>query len=175
MHVILTEDVEKLGDAGEVVRVKAGFARNYLLPQGKAMLATDGRVKEIEHKQRMVDEKLRKQVGEYAAVAKGLADLELEFERQAGPEGKLFGSVTNADIHALLKERGFKVERRRITLSEPIKQLGDTTVDVRLHREVSATVKIKVIGGEPEPEPEVAEASFEDIGEGIADEDMERR
>jgi large subunit ribosomal protein L9 len=174
MRVILTEDVEKLGDAGEVVRVKAGFARNYLLPQGKAMLATDGRVKEIEHKQRMVDEKLRKQVGEFTAVAKGLADMELEFERQAGPEGKLFGSVTNADIQALLKERGFKVERRRITLSEPIKQLGDTTVDIRLHRDVSATVKIKVIGGEPEPEPEVEEAAFEAIGEGIADEDMER-
>jgi large subunit ribosomal protein L9 len=98
MEIILTEDVAKLGHAGDIVRVKDGYARNYLLPRGKAMLATRGRVREIEHKKQVVAEKMRKEVSSLEGVARQVAALSLEFEARAGEEGKLFGSVTNVDI-----------------------------------------------------------------------------
>src|SRR5512145_1158486 len=102
MEVILTEDIHRLGNAGDVVRVKAGFGRNYLLPQGKAMLATASRVKEVEHQRRVIDELQKKAIAGYQDVARRLVAVDLTFEMQASPEGKLFGSVTNADIAARL-------------------------------------------------------------------------
>ena len=148
VEVILTEDISTLGNAGEVVRVRPGYARNYLLPQGKAMLATKGRVRELEHKRRVIEEKIRKEVGEHEFVAKRLEQTELEFQVLAGEEGKLFGSITNADIAARLGEQGIKLDRRKIELSEPIKQLGEYAVTLKLHREVSTQIRVKVVASD---------------------------
>jgi large subunit ribosomal protein L9 len=145
MQVILTEDMSDLGNAGDVVNVKPGYARNYLLPQGKAMLATEGRVREIQHQRRVVEEKVKKEMKSFEAVAKRLADQSLEFKVQAGEEGKLFGSVTNADIAEQLVARGFEIDRRKIELAEPIKLLGEYEVEVKLHRSVKGKVKVQVV------------------------------
>jgi large subunit ribosomal protein L9 len=163
MEVILTEDVAKLGHAGELVKVKPGFARNYLLPRGMALLATAGRIADIEHKKRVIDEAQRRLVGSLEAVAKRLGAVELEFQMQAGEEGKLFGSVTAADIHRQLVDRGFDVERRKIDLDSPVKQVGEYQVPIRLHRQVVTEIKIRVvsIGGPPPAEAE-AEAAGEE-------------
>jgi large subunit ribosomal protein L9 len=158
MNLILTQDIDKLGQAGDVVKVKPGYGRNYLLPRGLAMLATDGRVNELAHKRRVVEDLVRKEVAGHELVAKQLAGVALDFEVKVGEEGKLFGSVTHSDIAARLAERSFTVDRRKIQLSEPIKQVGEYDVTVRLHREVSVQIKLNVFGdGEPvpaEPAPE---------------------
>ncbi len=148
VEVILTEDISTLGHAGEVVRVRPGYARNYLLPQGKAMLATKGRVRELEHKRRVIEEKTRKEVGGHELVAKRLEQTELEFQVRAGEEGKLFGSITNADIAGRLGEQGIQLDRRKIELSEPIKQLGEYTVTLKLHREVRTQIRVKVVASD---------------------------
>ncbi len=148
VEVILTEDISTLGNAGEVVRVRPGYARNYLLPQGKAMLATKGRVRELEHKRRVIEEKIRKEVGGHELVAKRLEQTELEFQVRAGEEGKLFGSITNADIAGRLGEQGIELDRRKIELIEPIKQLGEYTVTLKLHREVSTQIRVKVVASD---------------------------
>ena len=148
VEVILTEDISTLGSAGEVVRVRPGYARNYLLPQGKAMLATKGRVRELEHKRRVIEEKIRKEVGGHELVAKRLEQTELEFQVLAGEEGKLFGSITNADIAGRLGEQGIKLDRRKIELVEPIKQLGEYKVTLKLHPEVSTQIRVKVVASD---------------------------
>ncbi len=148
VEVILTEDISTLGSAGEVVRVRPGYARNYLLPQGKAMLATKGRVRELEHKRRVIEEKIRKEIGGHELVAKRLEQTELEFQVLAGEEGKLFGSITNADIAGRLGEQGIKLDRRKIELSEPIKQLGEYKVTLKLHREVRTQIRVKVVASD---------------------------
>lgn len=145
MEVILTEDIHRLGNAGDVVRVKAGFGRNYLLPQGKAMLATASRVKEVEHQRRVIDELQKKAIAGYQDVARRLVAVDLTFEMQASPEGKLFGSVTNADIAARLAAGGVEVERRRIAIAEPIKAVGEHAIVVKLHREVQTPLVVKVV------------------------------
>ncbi len=148
VEVILTEDISTLGSAGEVVRVRPGYARNYLLPQGKAMLATKGRVSELEHKRRVIEEKIRKEVGGHELVAKRLEQTEFEFQVLAGEDGKLFGSITNADIAGRLGEQGIKLDRRKIELVEPIKQLGEYKVTLKLHREVSTQIRVKVVASD---------------------------
>jgi len=148
VELILTEDVQKLGHAGEVVSVRPGYARNYLIPQGKALLATKGRMRELEHKRRVIEDKVRKEVGAHEAVARRLSETELEFQALAGEEGKLFGSVTSSDIAGRLAEQGVEVDRRRIELGEPIKQLGEYEVEIRLHREVQGRVRVKVVAAE---------------------------
>ena len=150
MEVILTTDIAKLGNAGDVVRVKDGYGRNYLLPQGKAMLATKGRVAELEHKRRVIEELERKEIGGHEQTAKRLAGTELRFCVQAGEEGKLFGSVTAAEIARQLAELGFEVERRRVELAEPIKQLGRYDIQVGLHREVKAPIIVHVVSAAAE-------------------------
>jgi large subunit ribosomal protein L9 len=150
MNVILTQDIEKLGEAGDIVKVKAGYGRNYLLPQGLALLATDGRVKEIEHSKRLIAERHKKDVAAHASVASLLKDVKLEFKVQVGEAGKLFGSVTNSDIHQRLAELNFDLDRRRIQLADPIKAAGDYEVTVRLHREVSAVIAVSVVAAEEE-------------------------
>ena len=174
MELILTQDVLKLGAAGGLVRVKSGYGRNYLIPQGKALLATRGRVKELEHKRRLIEDLERKAVGEHQGLAKRLEGVSLEFSVQAGPAGKLFGSVTSADIVRRLEESGFVVDRRKVTLAEPIKQVGAYEVVVQLHREVSASVAVQVLAsGAPPPQEEAPAAGIgEAIGEGV-DEDSE--
>jgi large subunit ribosomal protein L9 len=148
VEVILTEDISTLGSAGEVVRVRPGYARNYLLPQGKAMLATKGRVRELEHKRRVIEEKIRKEVGGHELVAKRLEQTEFEFQVLAGEDGKLFGSITNADIAGRLGEQGIKLDRRKIELVEPIKQLGEYEVTLKLHRKVNTQLRVKVVASD---------------------------
>jgi large subunit ribosomal protein L9 len=145
IELILTEDIHRLGNAGDVVRVKAGYGRNFLLPQGKAMLATASRVKEIEHQRRVIDELQKKAVAGYQELSRRVLAVNLTFDMQASPEGKLFGSVTNADIAARLAAAGVEIERRKIAIAEPIKTVGDHPVTIRLHREVQAAVVVKVV------------------------------
>jgi large subunit ribosomal protein L9 len=145
IEVILTEDIHRLGNAGDVVKVKAGFGRNYLLPQGKAMLATASRVKEVEHKRRVIEEIQKKAIAGFQQVARQVAGVDLTFPMQASPEGKLFGSVTNADVAARFAAAGIEVERRRIVIPEPIKTVGDHPITVRLHREVQTPLVVKVV------------------------------
>ena len=150
MEVILTEDIHRLGNAGDVVKVRAGFGRNYLLPQGKAMLATASRVKEVEHQRRMIDELQKKAVAGFRELERRVKAVELVFEMQASPEGKLFGSVTNADIAARFAAAGVEIERRKIAIAEPIKSTGEHPIVVKLHREVQTPMTVKVVSsGEP--------------------------
>ena len=160
MQVILTEDIPKLGDAGEVVRVKPGYGRNYLIPKGLAQLATEGRLAVLDHARRVIDEKIKREMKNHQAVATQLAKAKLSFERQTNVGGKLFGSVTNADIQGQLKEQGFDVERRKIELPEPIKQIGDHACHIRLFRNVDVDLKVEVTSSEVivEPEIELSEA-----------------
>ena len=148
--VLLREDIDTLGGRGEVVKVKAGYARNYLLPQGLATLATKGNVKQIEGERAALLKK--------AAIEKATADAQkeqmgvitLEFERKAGEGGTLFGSVTSMDIAGALQAKGYEIDRKKIVLREPIKETGEYTVKVKLHREVTLEVPVTVTaeGGE---------------------------
>lgn len=144
IQVILSEDVHALGDAGEVVTVKPGFARNFLIPQGKALLATAERVNEVEHKKRVINERLAKDLTDLNAVKAKLDGTVLEIAAQSGDEGKLFGSVTAQNLADLLAEKGLDVDRRKIQLSEAIKTLGEHTVAIRLRSDVIAEFKVTV-------------------------------
>jgi len=144
VQVILSEDVHALGDAGEIVSVKPGFARNFLIPEGKAMPATAERVHQVEHQQRVISEKRAKDLNDLEAVKAKLDAIELEIEAQAGEEGKLFGSVTAQNLADLLAEKGLKVDRRKIVLSAAIKTTGEHTVAIRLRSDVVAEFKVTV-------------------------------
>jgi large subunit ribosomal protein L9 len=144
VKLILREDVPGLGDAGELVRVKVGYARNYLLPQGRAILATESKIKQLEHNKRVVAEKLAKELKDLEALRDRLQSLELEVVAKAGEEGKLFGSVTSAQVADLLAQKGFDIDRRKIALREHIKEVGEHTVPVRLRGELVAELRLKV-------------------------------
>jgi large subunit ribosomal protein L9 len=148
VKLILREDVPKLGHAGEVVSVKPGYARNFLLPQGKAALASEAKVQELEHHRRLIAEKVTRELKDLNAVRDRLEQLQLEVEAKAGEEGKLFGSVTPIQIAELIGEKGVEIDRRKIDLAEPIKEIGEHSVPIRLHREVIANVKLKVTAAE---------------------------
>ncbi len=157
VRVILRNDVGNLGHAGELVSVKPGYARNYLVPHGLATLATESNVKELEHHRRAIAEKVEKEVKGLQAEKKKLSKVKLTVEAQVGEEGKLFGSVTSQNIADLLSEQGIEVDRRKIDLKDPIKTAGDHTVAVKLHREVVAEIKVKVlaVGAPPVVEDDV--------------------
>ena len=144
VKLILTESVASLGEAGDLVDVKVGFARNYLLPERKAILATESKVRELEHYKRVVMEKVAKEMKSLEAVRDRLQSTALEIAARVGDEGRLFGSVTVAQIAELLAEKGFEIERRRIALEEPIKEAGEHRVSIRLHRDVIAEVALTV-------------------------------
>jgi large subunit ribosomal protein L9 len=144
VKLILREEIHRLGDAGDVVSVKPGYARNFLLPQGKAVLATRGRVKEIEHQQRIIVDKLAKEMKDLEALKTRMENVVLEFDAQVGEEGKLFGSVTALQLADQLAEKGQKVDRRKITLAEPIRSVGEHTVSIRLRSDVVANLKVIV-------------------------------
>jgi large subunit ribosomal protein L9 len=148
VKLILREDVPSLGDAGDVVSVKPGFARNYLLPQGKAIHATDANVSELEHHKRVVTERVTRERRVFEAQRDRLQAQRLEFTAQAGEEGKLFGSVTASQIAEELAAKGIEIDRRKIQLEEPIREVGEHTVLIRLHREIVANVKVKVTAAE---------------------------
>ena len=142
--LILREPVPSLGEAGDVVKVKPGFARNFLIPQGKASIATPANVQEIEHQKRVVAEKVAKDRLDLEVVKDQLEALELAISARVGEEGRLFGSITAQKIAELFAERGQKVDRRRILIAEPIKDAGEHTVQVRLQGDLLASVKITV-------------------------------
>ena len=144
VEVILSEDVHNLGDAGDVVKVKPGYARNFLVPQGKALPATAARVHEVEHKRRVIAGKRSKELKDLESVKIRLEAISLEIAAQVGEEGKLFGSVTSQNLADLLREKGVEVERRKIVLAEPIKTVGEHTITVRLRNDVVASIKVTV-------------------------------
>lgn len=148
IQVILSEDVHSLGEAGDVVSVKPGYARNYLVPQGKALPATAERVNQVEHQKRVIGEKRAKELKDLEAVKGKLQGMALEIEAQAGEEGKLFGSVTAQNLAEMLAEKGLEVDRRKIVLDEPIKTLGEHTVSIRLRSDVVAEFKVTVNAAE---------------------------
>ena len=143
-NVLLREDVDNLGARGEIVRVKAGYARNYLLPRKLAVEATAGNVRQIEAERAAL---LKKEAHERAgaeAQAAQMRALRLNFERRVGEHGILYGSVTSMDVAEALRAQGYEIDRRRIKLREPIKETGDFTVGVRLHREVTVEIPVSV-------------------------------
>jgi large subunit ribosomal protein L9 len=148
VKVILREDVPKLGHAGEVVSVKPGFAHNFLLRQGKAVLASEAKVNEIEHHQRLIADQVARELKDLRAARDRLEQLQLEVRAQAGEEGRLFGSVTAIQIAELIGEKGIEIDRRKIDLAEPIKEIGEHSVPIRLHREIIANVRLKVTAAE---------------------------
>ena len=145
MEVILREHVDNLGRRGDLVKVADGYARNYLLPRKLALLATDGNKKVIEREKEKFDIKEAEEQKVAQAVADRLATVEIEIARKVGETDALFGSVTNADIADALAAKGFDIDRRKIGLHEPIKKLSETTVPVKLHRDVVVPLKVKVI------------------------------
>ena len=147
MKLILREDVENLGKGGELVEVKAGYGRNYLLPRGLAVVANPRNIREIEHQKQVAVAKAAKMRASAEALARRLADTPVSLTRKVGGQDKLFGSVTAMDIAEALGQRGLSIDRRSIDLAEPIKTVGEFEVSVKLHHEVAGKVKVKV---EPE-------------------------
>lgn len=153
--ILLREDIDELGGRGEIVKVRAGYARNYLLPKGLATLATKGNVNQIEQERSALLKKAAVEKATAEAQKDQMGVIELSFERQAGEHGQLFGSVTSMDIAEALQAKGYEIDRRRIVLKHPIKEKGDYTVKVRLHRDVLLDVPVHVaaVGGEETGEP----------------------
>jgi len=152
MEVILREDVPGLGIIGDVVKVKPGYARNYLLPRGIAVQADPRNLKQLEHHKRIIDAKKSRERSGHEKIAASMGGVVVETEVRAGKGGKLFGSVTNMDVQRLLEEKDFKVDRRRIELRDPIKEVGEFEVVVRVGQDIASTVKVvvKPLGGELE-------------------------
>jgi large subunit ribosomal protein L9 len=150
-NVLLREDVENLGARGEIVKVKAGYARNYLLPRKLAVQATTSNVKQIEQERAALMRREAKERSGAEGQAALLKSITLNFVRKVGEHGILYGSVTSMDITEALKDKGFEIDRRRINLREAIKETGEFSVSVRLHREVSVEVPVVVSaeGGAP--------------------------
>lgn len=145
MKVILLDDVAKVGRRGEVRDVSDGYARNFLIPKKLALSASAGNLKNLEHIKVQQDSKAQRIKGDAEGMQRRIEALTYEERRQASEEGKLFGSVTSQDLADFLDKHGIKIERRRIHLDEPIKTLGETTVPVRLHTDVTAQLKVSVV------------------------------
>ena len=142
--ILLREDIENLGGRGEVVRVRAGYARNYLLPKGIATLATKGNVKQIDRERESLLKKAATEKSTAEAQAGQMESISLSFERKAGKDGTLFGSVTSMDIAEALKEQGYDIDRRRLSLKDAIKETGEYSVKVKLHHAVSIDIPVTV-------------------------------
>src|SRR2546423_6090709 len=145
-QVLLREDIDNLGARGEIVRVKAGYARNYLLPRRLAVEATSSNVKQIEGERAALAKREAKERSTAELQADQLRNLALKFERKVGEAGVLYGSVTSMDIAHALEEQGYEIDRRKIALREPIKRFGNYNVPVRLHRDVTLELPINVLG-----------------------------
>jgi large subunit ribosomal protein L9 len=145
MEVILKEDIANLGKIGEVVRVRDGYARNYLLPRGLVLLANKKNLKTFEHQKKVVTDQKQRIVRQAQTVADQLGTVTLVIPMKVGEEGRLFGSVTNMQIEKALKTKGLNVERRKIHLNEPIKTAGDYEVPVRLSADVTVPLKVSIV------------------------------
>jgi large subunit ribosomal protein L9 len=144
MKLILREDVYNLGKGGELVEVKPGYGRNFLIPRGLAVLANPKNIREVEHQKAVAAAKAAKLKASAEAIAKRLSDTPLSFKRKVGEQDKLYGSVTAMDLAEALAGRGVQIDRRAIDLPEPLKTLGDFEVGVKLHSDVVGKVKVKV-------------------------------
>jgi large subunit ribosomal protein L9 len=144
MLVILQKEVQNLGDAGSVVKVRAGYGRNFLIPNGLAIPANEGSVRVLEHQKRMAEAIRRKQLAAAEALAEQVGKISLTFRREVGDEGKLFGSVTTKDIAEALAAEGVTIDRRSIQLDDAIRALGVVDVAIRLHKDVSAKIRVFV-------------------------------
>lgn len=164
VKLILVESIHSLGEAGELVSVKPGYARNFLLPQGKALLATESRMKELEHTKRIAQERAAKELHDLKAVKKQIEGLKVEIGARAGDSGKLFGSITAAQIAEKIEATGLSVDKRRIELSAPIKEVGEHEVKVKLHSELSAVLVVHVVAeGGPSPEDDLLEVDTDEL------------
>ncbi len=145
MKVILQKDIPNLGEAGDIKEVADGFARNFLLPKKLVILANESSKKAIEHQKKMIKIKKDKRKKQSEKLREAFSGLEMNFGMQVGEEGKLFGSVTAIDIMKKLKEMGHEIDKRKIVLASPIKELGSFDVAIRIDEGVSATVKVNVV------------------------------
>ena len=144
MQIILQEDVDKLGNRGEVVTVAEGYARNYLLPRKLALEATSGNMKRLEKMRAAFAKKEAVEKGDAQKLAEMLAPVELEVSRKSGENDQLFGSVTAADISEQLAAKGFTIDKKKIVLAEPIKIIGEYQISIKLHREITTNIKLTV-------------------------------
>jgi len=149
MKVILKEDIEHLGRMGDLVEVKDGFARNYLLPKEKAFEATLNNIRVLEHQKRLINDKIRKEKKDAEELAKKISDFSVSIAVQVGEEDKLFGSVTSKDIAEALAAQGLTVDRKQILLEKPLKELGEFAVPIKVQHEVHAQIKVSVIKAAP--------------------------
>jgi large subunit ribosomal protein L9 len=145
MKVILTQDIAGLGNIGDLITVKDGFGRNYLVPQGKATQATSQNMKKLEHQKRQIREKIDKAKREAERLAARIETVSCTVAKAVGEEDKLFGSVTGMDIEASLKLEGIEIDRKKINITEPIKSLGIYNIPIKLHPEVTAILKLWVV------------------------------
>lgn len=145
MEIILVEEMPNLGEVGDIVSVKPGYARNYLFPRGIAIPANERQKRRVAHDRQQLEAKVAKLRDAASAEAGKLTNVSLTVEKAAGENGKLFGSVTTMELEALLRAQGFEIDRRRIVLAEPIKALGETEVEIKLHRDVRANIKVTVV------------------------------
>ena len=144
MKIIIKEDIENLGNMGDIVNVKDGYARNYLIPKNLAVEANPRNIKEFEHYRRIIQEKANTIKNSAQILADKLSSKPIFIKAKAGEKDKLFGSVTNIDIENALKVEGFEIDRKKILLEEPIKRLGEYTVSVKLHHEVKTSLTVRV-------------------------------
>ncbi|MEQ1656580.1 MAG: 50S ribosomal protein L9 [Nitrospira sp.] len=145
MKVILQETMDGVGHLGDLLDVRDGFARNFLLPRKKAVLANSRSIKAFEHVKRVAAEKAKKEKLEIEVHAKNVSAVTLTIEAQVGKDDKMFGSVTSKDLAEALAAQGFTIDRRKIQLAQPIKELGTVTVPIKMPREVTATVTVRVV------------------------------
>ena len=161
MKVILQENVEGLGYLGDVLTVADGYARNFLLPRKKAVLAEERQVKLLQHLKRQIDQKAKKELEALGDIGKQMSNVALTFEVQTGKDDKLFGSVTSKDIAEQLASQGITVDRRKIQLPQPLKELGTFPVPIKLHRDVVTKITVTLLkqaGEEPVVEEPAATA-----------------
>ena len=145
MEVILREHVEHLGRRGDVVKVAEGYARNYLLPRKLALAVTDNNKRQIDREKKVADVREMEEKSAAESVAARVGQLEIEIARRVGDHDTLYGSVTSADIAQALKDKGFEIDKKKISLADPLKALGETTVPVKIHRDVTAQVRVRVV------------------------------
>jgi large subunit ribosomal protein L9 len=144
MKVILTKDLENLGRAGALVEVKTGYGRNYLLPRKLALLATEKNIRQLEHQKAGILSRAAKEKSNMTGMANKLNAIEVKFTRKVGEQNKLFGSVTSKDVHEQLVAQGYQLDRKQVHLPEPLKEVGTHEVEVKLHAEVSAKVRVTI-------------------------------
>lgn len=145
MKVILRENVENLGNIGDIVKVSDGYARNYLLPRNLVIMADENNIKSIEHHQKALAKKKEREKAVASEFAKKIENFSCTISRKVGENEKIFGSVTNADIAEAFKQGGFDIDRRQIHLSEPIRQVGVFPITIKLHQDVTAQAKVWVV------------------------------